>query len=323
MHFVRFYQDDASLSEAIACFLGKGLDSGGAAFLVATARHRSVVVDRLGSAHLARAEREGRFSSLDAEETAASLLVDGAPDPRRFEERVGREIQRLSADGERLVWAFGEMVGVLSSRGMHDAAAGLEGLWNRLGERLPFSLFCAYPGDCFEAAGDGKRLLSVCGQHDHVIPSERYVGAAATDEHLRLLVENQERSFALEREVARRRELEEVLRRREKEFHAVLDDMQQAVVDLDPDGKVRWANRSCLDRLGYAREEYVGRSVTEFLVSRDVFDLLWSGLARGQPLRGSLAGFRRKDGSVLSMRIHSSALRMEGEAIHMRVFLRD
>ena len=51
---------------------------------------------------------------LDAAETLSKLMVDGAPDPRRFRELIGGLMARVGHEGRR-IHAFGEMVTMLWS----------------------------------------------------------------------------------------------------------------------------------------------------------------------------------------------------------------
>lgn len=64
--------------------------------------------------------------------------------------------------------AFGEMVGLLSHDGKHDAAIELERHWNQLAIRHAFSLFCAYPRTAF-SANDRQAFERVCREHASVL----------------------------------------------------------------------------------------------------------------------------------------------------------
>src|SRR5262245_59884775 len=145
-HVVQFYERDAFLVLETARFIGAGLGAGEAAVLIATRPH----LDRLEVTLAARGVRldlvraQGRYVELDAAETLAQILIDGAPDPVRFADVVGETIER-AAERHARVRAFGEMVALLWAEGRQDAALALEQLWNDLVARLPLSLLCAYP----------------------------------------------------------------------------------------------------------------------------------------------------------------------------------
>jgi len=75
-------------------------------------------------------------------------------------------------DKGRKVRIFGEMVAILWGRGLFTATIRLEQLWNDLGSRFSFSLFCAYPLSLFANDREAHDLLQVCAQHDLTIPAE-------------------------------------------------------------------------------------------------------------------------------------------------------
>jgi hypothetical protein len=74
-------------------------------------------------------------------------------------------IGRLAA-GPGPVRVYGEMVALLWADGQVAAALELEDLWNELGRRLPFSLFCGYPEQAVAPAavpGIGRLHSAVVG----------------------------------------------------------------------------------------------------------------------------------------------------------------
>jgi hypothetical protein len=62
------------------------------------------------------------------------------------------------------------MVDLLTARGEHDTAAGLEALWNELAKTRRFSLLCGYRLDVFDRASQ-QVLPAVCSAHTHVRPA--------------------------------------------------------------------------------------------------------------------------------------------------------
>ena len=64
---------------------------------------------------------------------------------------------------------YGEMVDVLAARGLYKAAYQLEVLWNALGEREPFTLFCGYASGALRRSEDRRRFSARFAQtHNHV-----------------------------------------------------------------------------------------------------------------------------------------------------------
>jgi hypothetical protein len=167
---VQFYRRDAELLARIGADVAGSLLAGGAAVVVASARHRAALEGAL-SAHgvdLAGGRAAGLLYVADAEEVLGRFLVQGHPDPRRFLD-VARQLINEAAAGGRPVYVYGEMVAVLWEAGRVNAAMALEALWNELRSELAFSLFCAYPAEV--VAGDRNRaaLAEVCGMHSGII----------------------------------------------------------------------------------------------------------------------------------------------------------
>jgi hypothetical protein len=171
-HAVQFYENDSSLFATVAGFLSQGLVDGHPAILIATAEHTAAILDHLKGRMIdvAKARALGELTVLDAHQTLATFMVDGKPDPARFEVSVGRTIGTLlqSRPDRTLVRAYGEMVDVLWKDGREDAAIQLELLWNSLAGRYGFALLCGYAMGNFFKQTD--RFEEVCRQHTHVIP---------------------------------------------------------------------------------------------------------------------------------------------------------
>jgi PAS domain S-box-containing protein len=322
-HFVQFYEQDDCLGDAVAHFLGQGIDAGGAAVFLGTALHRRLVAERLAArGHALKALTDaGRYVALDAAQTLTAFMVEGKPDAGRFQATVEPLIVRAAADAPRPVHVYGEMVALLWGDGNREGAVALERLWNDLAKRQRFSLLCTYPmrlfGEC-----DGAAFADVCSTHDHVVPTESYTRLETPEERHGLVSQLQQKALALDAEVARRKEIEEVLRRRDRELADLLESSPEGVLDVDPDGRIRWANAAHLETLGYPSEEYVGRNVGEFLVSPAAFVEMWGRLARGQSVSDVEAAFRARDGSSRLVRVRAGTLRMADKALHMRWFLR-
>jgi len=97
-------------------------------------------------------------------------MVDGQPDPERFENTVGALIRRLRAQpGEVGLCAYGEMVDLLWNAGHSSAALRLEDLWNELLEASPFSLLCAYQMDVFDKEFQSGVLNGVLCAHTRLV----------------------------------------------------------------------------------------------------------------------------------------------------------
>jgi signal transduction histidine kinase/CheY-like chemotaxis protein len=212
-HFVQFYEADGFLLNSLSGFIGRAIHADDGAVVVATGAHRNGLDELLQANGLdvTTAKARGQYISLDAAETLSKFMVDGVPEPGRFNEIMGGVIASVT-DGRSRISAFGEMVALLWAEGNHAAAIRLEELWNDLQRTHSFSLFCAYPmnglgGERFiEATG------SVCKVHSRVIPAESYADLSDPNARLRAIALLQQKAESLEAEVKERRQVEERLR---------------------------------------------------------------------------------------------------------------
>jgi PAS domain S-box-containing protein len=118
------------------------------------------------------------------------------------------------------------------------------------------------------------------------------------------------------------RELQ-ALRRSEAVLRDFIETSTIALHWVGADGTILWANQAELDLLGYKREEYIGRNITEFHADEAVINDILTGLGSGQTLHDCPARLRHRDGSIRHVLINSSALFEDGKFVHTRCFTRD
>lgn len=212
-HFVQFYEDDSFLVESVAQFIGAALGSGGGAIVIATPAHRQALEARMQrhGLNVAAFEARRQYIPLDAAETLAKFMVNGAPDPVLFKATLSPVLAGLETDG-RAISAFGEMVALLWAEGNGAAAIRLEELWNELAATYTFSLFCAYPINGFPGQTDGQPFTHICDKHTRVIPAESYTTEPQIDERLRSITLLQQKAVALAAEIKERERAEALLR---------------------------------------------------------------------------------------------------------------
>lgn len=218
-HGVQFYSQDKFLLEELSEYIGRALQAGDSALVVATEQHRDGLLQWLTARGLdiATLVEQGRFVAMDAGQVLATFMLDGWPNEDRFNEAVGGIVSKalVCAGGTKpRVAIFGEMVALLWADGKAEAAIRLEQLWNELARKQSFSLFCAYPLSSFNRQEDAGPLLQVCNEHSAVIPTEGYMDLVSEDERLRSIAQLQQKAKALETEVAEHKRL-----RQELELH--------------------------------------------------------------------------------------------------------
>jgi signal transduction histidine kinase/CheY-like chemotaxis protein len=217
-HAVQFYEHESYLLESVTEYIGSALRVDSAGILIATGPHRDGVAQRLTARGLdvVGAGAQGRYVALDARDTLSRFMVDGWPDPARFDDTVGSLIAKARERAPQ-VHAFGEMVALLWADGNREAAIRLEELWNELGTRQHFSLLCAYPIEAFHDTSHAKPFTDMTATHTQVIPAESYV-ELERDAQLRLIAQLQQRAGALEAETIQRRHAEAELRQKMEEL---------------------------------------------------------------------------------------------------------
>jgi len=169
-HFVQFYRTDDYLIDCLAGFIAEGLWKNERAVVIATPSHRIALEDRLRvkGVDVLTSVVQSQYLALDAHEMLSKFMVRGKPDHDAFMSIVGELVRKMTEGGQRLR-AFGEMVALLWMDGHRAAAIELEGLWNELGRKHSFTLFCAYPAQGLTPSSDGLSLEHICDVHAGVI----------------------------------------------------------------------------------------------------------------------------------------------------------
>ncbi|HKO98228.1 MAG TPA: ATP-binding protein [Pyrinomonadaceae bacterium] len=212
-HFVQFYEADRFLLNSLSGFIGAAINSGEAAVVVATQPHQTGLDELLiaNGLDVINARATGKYVTLDAATTLAKFMVNGMPEPTRFNEVLGGVLSSVT-DGRSRVRAFGEMVALLWEEGNHNGAIRLEELWNDLQKSYSFSLFCAYPMQGFGSEKMEQPYHGVCSAHSRVIPAESYGGLEDHDDRLRAIARLQQKARSLQAEIKEREQVEERLR---------------------------------------------------------------------------------------------------------------
>ena len=169
-HVVQFYGHEEELADRVVSYVLAVLRGDGVAVVIATAAHRQAFEGRLVQAgvDLAAAARSGTYLALDAGDTVRALMPGDRLDHDAFERVVGGLI-RGAGQPDRPVHVYGEMVALLWDAGLVNAAVQLEKMWDSLGQRYPFSLFCSYPASSVSGGGHLEAFAEVCRLHRSVV----------------------------------------------------------------------------------------------------------------------------------------------------------
>jgi PAS domain S-box-containing protein len=125
------------------------------------------------------------------------------------------------------------------------------------------------------------------------------------------------------RDITERKRAEEAARRAELEFRDFVENASVGMHWVDADGIIVWANRTEMDMLGFTREEYIGRHVAEFHVSKPLIANILKRLADRETLLNYEAQLRCRDGSLRHVLINSNVLWDGDRFVHTRCFTRD
>ncbi|MEI8313502.1 MAG: PAS domain S-box protein, partial [Verrucomicrobiota bacterium] len=128
-----------------------------------------------------------------------------------------------------------------------------------------------------------------------------------------------ERTRELEHELARRKEQEAVLKKSESQLRTITDSAHDAILMMNPEGKISYWNPAAGRIFGYTRDEALGRNLHSLIAhpqhhaAHDAafpsFLKNGQGAAIGKTL--DLAALR-KDGKEISVRLSISAIEIEG-----------
>ena len=168
-HTVQYYSNDNVFLCGLTRWIGTQLGSGDTCVVIATAAHRSAIAIRLTERGISLPIVRGRgaYVVLDARLTLRRIMIGGQPSARIMWEFADELFGSLQPGGGR-VHLFGEMVALLWARGNYRAALALEDLWNDIGGRYQFDLFCAYPDEVLEA-GPKPEWLAISDRHQEVL----------------------------------------------------------------------------------------------------------------------------------------------------------
>ncbi len=128
---------------------------------------------------------------------------------------------------------------------------------------------------------------------------------------------------SIARDVTEKKKNEAALQRNEKLLNDFFDNGALGLHWVGPDGTILRANRTELELLGYAPEEYIGRHIREFHADAPVIADILEKLSCGQTLDNYQARLRCKDGSIKHVLINSNVLWENGKFLHTRCFTRD
>lgn len=175
-HAVHFFDEQAALIQSAASFLAGGLLRGAPAIVLITPGRGAAMKRRLKEmgVDVSGAVAAKQLTLLDSTVVVETLLQDGMPDQQRFREVIGAQVAAAIEIWRPFqLFAFGDMVDVLYTRGDVEAAIELERLWDELAHRLSIALYCAYDAAQFTHDRHRAAFDAICRHHDLIIPMQQ------------------------------------------------------------------------------------------------------------------------------------------------------
>jgi len=105
------------------------------------------------------------------------------------------------------------------------------------------------------------------------------------------------------RDIARRLQMMEALRRSEERYRTVLDEMEEAYYELDLAGNLTFLNDALIRKSGRSREELMGMGYKDYTPAKDlerVYKAFNQVYKMGKPLKGIPLQAIRMDGTIIS-----------------------
>ena len=174
-HLVQFYQaDETALARNVARYAGEGLRQGDGVLLIVTPEHQELFSGQLSGLNIdvSVAVKDRQLVFCEARRNLTEFMTGGQPDWQHFEAVIRERMRQVHPTGGAGLRAYGEMVGILWGERQFAAAIRLEQLWNRLLDRMSFSLFCSYAIDVFGPEFESSNLEGVFCAHTHLVPTQ-------------------------------------------------------------------------------------------------------------------------------------------------------
>jgi len=169
-HGVEFYSDDAGFVGGFTRFIETALECGKAVIVVATDSHQKSLLQRLQEhgVDMGTAVEQGRYVSLDVADALSAFMVNGQPDPARFQTVVDNLVvpaAKASKGDSPGVAICGECASALWEQGKADAAFEVEYLCDEIVKRGNVEILCGFVLDNSQREQESDIYEKMCAKH--------------------------------------------------------------------------------------------------------------------------------------------------------------
>jgi PAS domain S-box-containing protein len=126
-----------------------------------------------------------------------------------------------------------------------------------------------------------------------------------------------------DRQNALRKLAEESLAERERDLADFFDNAPVGLHWIGPDGRILRVNQAELELLGYSRDEFVGRHVTEFHEDPGIARTMLRQMHNGEDFQNVEVRLRARDGSLRHVEVSANAFRQANRVVRTRCIMRD
>ncbi|MCW3075964.1 MAG: putative Histidine kinase [Bacteroidetes bacterium] len=129
------------------------------------------------------------------------------------------------------------------------------------------------------------------------------------------------KNVKLELSISKKKEL--VLQHRVEELNDFIENAALPLHWVNGSGIIIWANQVELDMLGFSKEEYIGRHISNFHADKNAIEDILTRLVNKETLVNYPARLRTKNGEIKHVLINSNVLWKDNKFVHTRCFTRD
>ncbi len=127
------------------------------------------------------------------------------------------------------------------------------------------------------------------------------------------------------RDITEYKRKEEQLMHKEEKYRGLFEDSLDMIHVVDPSGIIIDANRAELERLGYSREEYLGRELLDIIHPdyRDETGNAFKKVSLGEMVRNYRTALKTKHGEDVNVEVSAFPKMERGRVVQVRAIIRD